>query len=289
MFSSLSFLCHYNTTKFCNCQQFFYDKNRQIITEINIPTMSPINAAPRIPLLFFIFTTLVYIAIVYRVVSVDPIIVDVINPTTLSTPYLVIISVPMAIEALPEIGLKIANGIISFGIPKLFKTGDIIFIKLSIIPELLKTPIATKSPISVGINPITIFIPSSAPSINKSNTLTFSFNATIIIIVITNGIIIFDIKLIKFIAYHLFTKNLTVIIADIAANTVATHTGNNIAVGLVEFREFLIAITVVGIICIDAVFRTIKIAISLLNTFLFLFLFCNDFIAFKPIGVAAFP
>ena len=102
MFSSLgNILCKYNTTFFSKCQQFFYDKNRQIPTEIAIPTISPIKAAPRIPLLFFIFTILVYIAIVYNVVSVEPIIVDAIIPILLSTPYWFIISVPIAIEALP--------------------------------------------------------------------------------------------------------------------------------------------------------------------------------------------
>ena len=79
------------------------------------------------------------------------------------------------------------------------------------------------------------------------------------------------------------------LIAATAAQTVAIQTGNNIDVGFFDPNEFLIAITVVGIICIEAVLSTIKIAISSLNLFLSLFLFCSDFIAFKPIGVAALP
>ena len=63
--------------------------------------MSPIKAATKIPLVYFILTTLEYIAIVYYVVSVDPMIVDTIIPILLSTPYCSIISVPIAIEALP--------------------------------------------------------------------------------------------------------------------------------------------------------------------------------------------
>lgn len=42
-------------------------------------------------------------------------------------------------------------------------------------------------------------------------------------------------------------------------------------------------------ICIDAVFKTINIAIEFDSTFLSLFSFCSDFIAFSPKGVAAFP
>ena len=94
-------LCIYITILFYNCQCFFYDKFRQIITEINTPIKSPTNAASSTPLVFFIFTILVYIAIVYNVVSVEPIIVEAIIPILLSTPYCCIISVPIAIEALP--------------------------------------------------------------------------------------------------------------------------------------------------------------------------------------------
>ncbi len=91
-----------------------------------------------------------------------------------------------------DIGLKSAKGITSLGIPIKFMTGDKIFIKKSINPELLKTPIATKSPIRVGNKAITISAPSFAPSKKTSNTFTFSFIAQITIIVITIGIIAFD-------------------------------------------------------------------------------------------------
>lgn len=62
------------------CQRKVYDIKLQIITELSIPIKSPINAASNTNLVFFTPTTLVYTAIVYSVVSVEPIIVDVINP-----------------------------------------------------------------------------------------------------------------------------------------------------------------------------------------------------------------
>ena len=83
------------------CQQKYYDIKLQITTETIIPTKSPINAAINTNLVFFIPTALEYIAIVYSVVSVDPIIVEAINPSILSTPYKFIISLPTAIDALP--------------------------------------------------------------------------------------------------------------------------------------------------------------------------------------------
>lgn len=86
-----------------------------------------------------------------------------------------------------------------------------------------------------------------------------------------------------------FINNLVKNMPVTAAHIVAIHTGKIIAVGLLEPSEFLIAITVVGIICIDAVFKTIKVAIELDNTFLSLFSFCKLFMAFSPNGVAAFP
>ena len=49
----------------------------------------------------------------------------------------------------------------------------------------------------------------------------------------------------------------------IAAAIVAPHTGIIMLVALVEFNDALIAITVVGINCKDAVFKTINIAIEL--------------------------
>jgi len=83
------------------CQQKLHVKILQNTTEIIIPTKSPINDAIKTNLIFLIPTTLVYIAIVYNVVSVDPIIVEVIIPILLSTPYLFIMSLPTAIDALP--------------------------------------------------------------------------------------------------------------------------------------------------------------------------------------------
>ena len=65
--------------------------------------------------------------------------------------------------------------------------------------------------------------------------------------------------------------------------------GNIIEVGFCEFSEFLIAITVVGISWIDAVFITINIIIGLESVSFLGFSFCIDSMAFKPKGVAAFP
>ena len=121
-------------------------------------------------------TQLVYIAIVYKVVSVDPIIVEAIKPIFESTPKVVIISVATAIDALPEIGLTNASGIISLGILKKLVIGDINFIIKSKIPELLNAPTATKIPINVGKILNTISIPSFAPSTKVSYTLFFSNN-----------------------------------------------------------------------------------------------------------------
>ena len=63
-----------------NCQQKTHNIILHIITELIIPIKSPISAAINTNLIFFIPTTLVYKAIVYNVVSVDPIIVEVIIP-----------------------------------------------------------------------------------------------------------------------------------------------------------------------------------------------------------------
>ena len=135
---------------------------------------------------------LVYIAIVYIVVSVDPISVEAIFPIKLSTPQFFIISTAIAVDALPEIGLNIASGIISLGIPSKFVAGLIIFITISIIPELLKAPIATNSPTNVGNIPITIFNPSFVPSINVSNMFCFSKIPFSVIINIIIGIEVID-------------------------------------------------------------------------------------------------
>ena len=83
--------------------------------------MSAHSDAQRTNLIFFTPTAPVYIAIVYKVVSVDPIIVAAIKPILLSTPDLLIISVAIAIEALPDMGLINANGIISLGNSTIFK------------------------------------------------------------------------------------------------------------------------------------------------------------------------
>lgn len=78
-------------------------------------------------------------------------------------------------------------------------------------------------------------------------------------------------------------------IAIKAAENVAIHTGNIIEVGLFDSNDILIAITVVGISCNEAVFINTNIAIELLSTFLLGFSFCNDSIALSPSGVEAFP
>ena len=109
-----------------------------------IPTKSAINAGIRTNLVFFIPTAPVYRAIVYKVVSVDPITIEAISPNLLSTPKFFIISVATAIEALPEIGLNSASGAISLGKLTIFKTGVNIFTIISIIPELLNAPNCNK-------------------------------------------------------------------------------------------------------------------------------------------------
>ena len=80
-----------------------------------------------------------------------------------------------------------------------------------------------------------------------------------------------------------------IIIAVIAATIVTIQTGNIIFVGLFDPIEFLIANTVVGMSCSDAVLITINIAIEFETLSFFVFCFCKDFITFSPIGVAAFP
>lgn len=74
-----------------------------------------------------------------------------------------------------------------------------------------------------------------------------------------------------------------------AAIMVTSHTGTIMLLGSLEFKEFLIAITVVGIIWIDAVFIIMNIAIELLSRSFSGFTSCMLFIAFSPSGVAAFP
>ena len=96
-------------------------------------------------------------------------------------------SVATAIEALPEIGLKIASGIISAGIFNISIIGLIKFIITSNIPEALNAPTAKNIPINVGNMFITTSNPSFAPSKNVSYTLFFSITPYIIMINMTVG------------------------------------------------------------------------------------------------------
>ena len=70
------------STKF----DIFYKAKFQNTIEIAIPTISAIKATIKTNLIFFIFTQPEYTAIVYNVVSVDPIIVETISPIFESTP-----------------------------------------------------------------------------------------------------------------------------------------------------------------------------------------------------------
>lgn len=79
-------LCINNTLIIKKCQEKDYDIIRQKTTEVTIPAKSARRAAIKTNLVFLIFTALVYNAIVYKVVSVDPIIVEHINPINESTP-----------------------------------------------------------------------------------------------------------------------------------------------------------------------------------------------------------
>ena len=135
-----------------------------------MPTKSAKRAATSTNRVFFIFTALVYNAIVYKVVSVEPIIVELIKPISESTPNLFIISVATAIEALPEIGLRSASGKISAGIFNKFKIGITTPVNASIIPEALKTLIDKNNPKRVGNIFTTICKPSLAPSKKTSKT-----------------------------------------------------------------------------------------------------------------------
>ena len=101
---------------------------------------------------------------------------------------MLIISVAIAIEPLPEIGLKKARGIISLGNFNKLITGEQNEIMASNIPDVLKHPMATKSPIKVGNIFTTIEIPSFAPSKKESNTFFFSYNQKIRITKIVTGI-----------------------------------------------------------------------------------------------------
>ncbi len=139
-----------------------------------MPTKSASRAAGKTNLVFLTPIVLVYRAIVYNVVSVEPIIVDVINPINESTLYLFIISMATAIEALPEIGLKMASGSISEGIFNILKNGFNKFVMAEITPDSLSKLIDKKRPSSVGNILYIIFKPSLEPSKKLSNTLFFS-------------------------------------------------------------------------------------------------------------------
>lgn len=65
------------TTKVKKKSPTQFDKKRQ---RLAFRTISAIRAASKTNLIFFILTVLVYIAMVYKVVSVEPIIVDAIKP-----------------------------------------------------------------------------------------------------------------------------------------------------------------------------------------------------------------
>ena len=151
--------------------------------------MSANKAAQSTNLVFFTFIQLVYTAIVYSVVSVDPIIVDAINPILVSTPKFVIISVAIAIEALPDIGLRIARGKTSIGKLNKLTIGFVKLIIPSIIPDVLNAPIATNKHKSVGNKFITVLAPFFAPSIKISTLFLFSLAATITTIKIIKGIL----------------------------------------------------------------------------------------------------
>ena len=95
----------------------------------------------------------------YKVVSVDPIIVEAIRPITLSTPKFFIISKATAVEALPDIGRISIKGNISTGILHLLRKGDKICWNKSKIPEFLRALIAKNKAINVGKILNTVCIP----------------------------------------------------------------------------------------------------------------------------------
>ena len=77
-------------------------------------------------------------------------------------------------EALPDMGLKRASGIISAGMWIRFIMGVISLMMTSIKPELLRAPTDKKIPMSVGKMFTTTCMPSLAPSTKVSYTLFFS-------------------------------------------------------------------------------------------------------------------
>lgn len=101
----------------------------------------------------------------------------------------VIISVAIAIEALPDIGLKIARGKTSIGKLNKLTIGFIKLIIPSITPDVLNAPIATNKQRSVGNKLITVLAPFFAPSIKISTLFLFSLTENNITIKIINGIL----------------------------------------------------------------------------------------------------
>ena len=93
-------------------------------------------------------------------VSVDPIMVEAISPMVLSTPHCEMMSVATAIEALPEMGLNMASGMISAGIFSMVRSGDRIFTIKSMRPDARNALMAKKIPIRVGKMLYTICNPS---------------------------------------------------------------------------------------------------------------------------------
>ena len=85
-------------------------------------------------------------------------------------------SVAIAIEALPDIGLKIARGKTSIGKLNKLIIGFIKLIIPSITPDVLNAPIATNKQRSVGNKLITVLTPFFAPSIKISTLFLFSYN-----------------------------------------------------------------------------------------------------------------
>ena len=79
------------------------------------------------------------------------------------------------------------------------------------------------------------------------------------------------------------------IIPAISERPVTIHIGITIELGLLEPYIALKAIILLGISCKDAVFKSTNVVILLLGISFLLLSSCNDFIAFMPFTVAAFP
>lgn len=92
----------------------------------------------------------VYIAMTYKVVSLDPIIVDAIFPTKLSGPCTFNVSLNNAKAPPPEIDLITPKGTTSAGILKTVKMGSNKFTKSVIAPEVLNKLTATTTASIVG-------------------------------------------------------------------------------------------------------------------------------------------